>query len=148
MFRKLSTLILVAAVLSLALAAPAYADGRRGGFRHGGGFRQGGGFNRGGCCWGGAFVGGLFLGSVLARPYYAYPYYPYPYAAYPAYPNPVYAPAPAYEPQTQLYLAPPVQREACYATGCYHLQGDGVTTAYQWVWVPAAPPPPPGPPSR
>jgi hypothetical protein len=144
MIRKLITLMLVAAILSLSLAAPVYAG--RGGSHSG----HHGGFHHGGCCWGGAFFGGLLLGSVIAAPYYPYPYYadPYPYAAYP---GPVYAPAPAYQTQTQVYVAPAVQREACYATGCYHLQGDGVTTAYQWVWVPAAPAPPsppPGPPSR
>lgn len=141
MIRKLITRMLVAAVLSLSLAAPVYAG--RGGF-HGGGFHQGG-FQQGGCCWGGAFVGGLLLGSVLAAPSYGYPYYAYPYAAYP---DPVYAPAAAYQPQTQVYVALSAQREVCYATGCYHLQGDGVTTAYQWVWLPAAPAPPPGPSSR
>ena len=135
--------MLVAAVLSLSLAAPVYAG------RGGGGFRGGhGGFHHGGCCWGGAFVGGLLLGSVLAAPYYAYPYYASPYAGYPVYPDPVYASSPAYQPQTQVYVAPSVQREACYVGGCYHLHGDGVTAAYQWVWVPTAPPPPPGPPSR
>jgi len=45
-------------------------------------------------------------------------------------------------------LAPSVQRDVCYTDGCDHLQGDGVTVAYSWVWVPAAPAPPPGPPSR
>ena len=50
-------------------------------------------------------------------------------------------PVPAYQPQTQVYLAPSVQREVCYVGGCYRLQGDGVTVAYQWVWVPAPPPP-------
>lgn len=71
----------------------------------------------------------------------AYPYYGYPYA------YPVYA-EPAYQPQTQVTVAPSIQREACYVGGCYRLYGDGVTTAYQWVWVPSAPPAPPGPPSR
>jgi hypothetical protein len=33
------------------------------------------------------------------------------------------------------------QREVCHNTGCYHLQGDGVTAAHEWVWVPAGPPP-------
>jgi hypothetical protein len=138
MTRKILSLVLVG-VLSLALAAPVSAGGFRGGH---------GGFHHGGCCWGGAFFGGLFLGSVLAAPYYAYPYYAYPYPSYPVYPGPVYAPAPPYQPQTQVYVAPSVQREACYVGGCYHLQGDGVTVAYQWVWVPSAPPPPPGPPSQ
>jgi hypothetical protein len=130
------------AVLSLALAAPAYAGrGHGGGFHggHHGGFHHGGGFHRG-CCWGGAFVGGVFVGSAFAYPYYGYPYYAYPYA-YPVYSEPVY------QPQTQLSVAPSIQREACYVGGCYRLYGDGVTTAYQWVWMPTAPPPP-GPPSR
>jgi hypothetical protein len=30
-------------------------------------------------------------------------------------------------------VASSVQWEVCYASGCYHLQGDGVTVAYQWV---------------
>ncbi len=35
-----------------------------------------------------------------------------------------------------------VQREVCYVGGCYHLQGDGVTVAYSWIWMPAARPRP------
>jgi hypothetical protein len=95
----------------------------------------------------------VFVGSALGYPYYGYPYYgypyySYPYATYPAYADPVYAPAPAYQPQTQVSVAPQIQREVCYTGGCYHLQGDGVTVAYSWVWVPSAPPAPPAPPSR
>ena len=148
MIQKIFSLAL-AAMLSLALAAPVSADRARGGGFHGGhgGFGHGGGFYRG-SRWGGAFVGGLFLGSALAYPYYAYPYYRSYGYPYPGYQEPVYVPAPAYQPQTQEYLAPSVQREVCYVGGCYRLQGDGVTVAYQWVWVPAAPPPPSGPPSR
>ncbi len=83
-------------------------------------------------------LGGLFLGSVLAAPYYGYPYYPYTYGAYSA---PLYVSAPAY--QTVPYVSN-LQRSACYPpAGCYQLYGDGVTRAYQWVWVPA---PPSGPP--
>lgn len=78
----------------------------------------------------GLFLGGLALGTALAYPYYAYPY-PYSYAY--AYPAPLYEPAPAQPPL--------VQRDVCYAEGCYHLYGDGVTQAWQWVWTPAAPPP-------
>ena len=146
MSRKIISLVLVG-MLSLAFAAPAAADGFRGGSHHGRGFNHGGGFHRGhgfhrfGCCFGPVFVGGLFLGAALAAP----SYYPYPYG-YQAYSAPVYAPAPAY--QTQAYVAPSVQREVCYVGGCYRLQGDGVTVAYQWVWLSNAPPPPPGPPSR
>jgi len=142
----------VVVVLSLALSAPASAGRGGGGGFHGGGggfhgsrgsFHRGGGFHRG-CCWSGAFIGGVFVGSAFAYPYYAYPSYAYPYAAYP-----FYAPPPAYyQQQPQLYVSPPLQREVCFATGCYHLQGDGVTVAYSWVWVPAAPTGPPAPPSQ
>ena len=162
MLGKIISLALVG-MLSLAFAAPASADGfrggSRGGFHRGHGFHQGhggfhrfqghGGFHRFGCCFGPVFLGGAFLGAALAAPYY----YPYPYAyqgyspyAYQGYSTPAYAPAPAY--QTQAYVTPSVQREVCYVGGCYRLQGDGVTVAYQWVWLPHAPPPPPGPPSR
>jgi hypothetical protein len=137
--KKILSLALVV-MLPLALAAPVSAwEGRGGGFH--GGFHRGfhhDGFHHFGCCFGPAFVGGVFVGSALA-----YPYYAYPYAAYPVYPDPVYASAPAYQPQTQVSVAP-----VCYATGCYRLQGDGVTVAYTWIWVPAAPAAPPAPPSR
>jgi hypothetical protein len=69
----------------------------------------------------------------------------------PAYPDPIYAPAPVYPPQTQVSVAPSVQRQVCYPSGCYYLYGDGVTVAYSWKWVPAAPAAPPtptGPPDR
>ena len=134
--KKILSLALVA-VVSLALAAPVSARRGPGGGFHGG-FRGGAhhGFHRFGCCFGPAFVGGVFVGSALAYPYYAYPYPVYPDTVY----APAYAPAAAYQPQ--------VQREVCYPSGCYHLQGDGVTVAYSWIWVPAVPAPPPAPPSR
>jgi hypothetical protein len=62
------------------------------------------------------------------------------YAATPVYPAPeqvVYAPAPA------TYAAAPMPTVVEYATGRYELRGDGVTSAYQWVWIPR---PPAGPP--
>jgi hypothetical protein len=34
-----------------------------------------------------------------------------------------------------------------YPHGRYELRGDGVTTLYQWVWLPNPPPPPPPPPT-
>jgi len=161
--KKILSVALVT-VLVFAVAAPVSAGGfhggggrggGRGGFHHGGfhhdGFHR---FHRFGCCFGPGFVGGVFVGSALAYPYYAYPYaypYGYPYAAYPVYPDPVYAPAPVYQSQTQVSVAPSVQRDVCYTGGCYHLQGDGVTVAYAWIWVPAAPEAPPaptGPPDR
>src|SRR5262244_2589077 len=123
------------AVLFLALAVPAEAGrghggggsrggqgGVHGGGVHGGGFHGGGvhhrgfhhgGFRRFGCCFGPAFVGGVFLG---------YPYYAdsSPYPAY--YSDPVYASVPTYQPQTQLTVAPSLQRQVCYVGGCYRLQ--------------------------
>ncbi len=155
--RKVITLAFVG-MLALALASPVYAGrghggggshGGRGGGSHGshgrfpsGGFHHGGHFHRG-CCFGPAFVGGVFVGSALAYPYYSYPYYSSPYYdssySYPAYPDPVY------QPQTQLSVAP--SREVCYVGGCYRLQGDGVTVAYRWIWIPTVPNPPPPPPS-
>ncbi len=132
--KKILGLALVV-VMSLALAAPVSA-GRPSSRFHGGFHHHG--FHRFGCCFGPAFVGGVIVGSALAYPYYGYPY--------PVYPDQVYVPAPAYQPQAQVYVAPSIQREVCYTGGCYHLQGDGVTVAYSWVWVPAVPAAPPGPP--
>lgn len=90
MFRK--TIIALAAVLAVGLAAPTDAFAWRGG--HGGGW-HGGGWRGGG--WGGAGWGlvGLGIGLGLASPFfyggygypYAYPYrypygYPYGYGSY------------------------------------------------------------------
>jgi hypothetical protein len=96
--------------------------------------------------WGpGVFFGGLALGAALAYPYYSYPYYaaPYPYPY--GYPYPYAYPysAPLVYEQAPTRSAPLVQRDICYPSGCYHLYGDGVTQAWQWVWTPAAPPSPP-----
>ena len=86
-------------------------------------------------------VGGLFY----PRPVYAYPA-PVYYSA-PAYyvERPVYYTAPAYAAP-----APRYSRVVEYPHGRYELRGDGVYTAYQWVWIPnpPPPPPPPAPPAR
>jgi hypothetical protein len=162
--RKIMGLGLVG-VLSLVLASPVHADGglgsgsrgvqggmhgtgsqhrgglqRQGAFQHRGAFNHRGAFHRG-CCWGGAFVGWPVGTSLLAAQYDAYPY------SYPVYQEPVYAPALAYQPQQQMYLAPPAQSEQCYPGGCYRLQGDGVSAPFQWVWMPTVPAPPPAPPA-
>jgi hypothetical protein len=100
-----------------------------------------GGWHRGG--------GRVFVGVGVGFPccgFYPWPYYsPYYYPAYYSAPTVVYtspAPAPTYtQPQ-----APQVEREVVFAEGRYLLQGDGVSTAYKWVWVPNPPAPPPGPP--
>lgn len=93
--------------------------------------------------WGpGLFFGGLALGTALAYPYYpyySYPYYGAPYAPY-AYSYPY--PGPTLYEQAPIRSAPLVQRDVCYANGCYHLYGDGVTQPWQWVWTPATPAPP------
>ena len=52
----------------------------------------------------------------------------------------VYAPPAAYAPA---YAPAPMPTVVEYATGRYELRGDGITTAYQWVWIPR---PPTGPP--
>ena len=96
--------------------------------------------------WGpGLFLGGLALGTALTYPYYAYPY---PYAAYPygAYPYGYPFPGPVIYEQVPVPAPPLVQRDVCYEHGCYHLDGDGVTQPWQWVWIPAARPAPPAPP--
>jgi hypothetical protein len=80
------------------------------------------------------------VAAAAAAPYaYHYPY-AYPYAHY-TYAAPVYsAAAPAYYVPSS--VAPAIQREVVYAHGRHVLYGDGVRTAYQWVWVPNAPAPP------
>src|SRR5262247_2766933 len=61
-------------------------------------------------------------------------------------------PTPAASPPTSttvVVTSPAGQRAVNYPSGRYELYGDGTTTPYYWVWVPAgatlpAPPPPPG----
>jgi hypothetical protein len=74
----------------------------------------------------------LFLLPALSRPAYVAP------------PAAVYTSPPA----SYATAAPPLlRREVVYAHGRHVLLGDGVTTAYQWVWVPNPPAgPPPAPP--
>src|SRR5262245_2178508 len=121
-------------VLSLTLNTPASAGWTQGGAVHGGfhgGFHAGGfrggfhhhhGFRRFGCCSGPLIACSVFVSALAAPPVSAYPY--------PAYAAPAYAPAPVYEAPVS---GPPV---VCYVGGCYHLQGNGVSVPYQWVWVP------------
>ena len=99
----------------------------------------------------GAFaVFNQILGGVgifgAPRAYAAPAYYP----AYYSYPAPVYAaPAGTYYsmPATTYAPAPAVQTEVVYPHGRYVLRGDGVTVAYQWVWVANPPPAPAAPPA-
>lgn len=96
-------------------------------------------------------VGGIFAPRAWAAPYYPGYYYGgyYPPVTYAAPAVTYYAP-PAYyaQPPVAAYAPPPprVQNEVVYPHGRYMLTGDGVTTAYQWVWIPNPPPPPAAPP--
>jgi len=141
--KKLMAGCLVLAVLLTITLVPTDASAGGRGFHRGGGHI---GF------WGpGLFLGGLALGAAVSAPYYRYGY-PYYYGYAPDY---YYAPPPAvvYQQAPPAYAAapaaPPVQREVVYAHGKYVLYGDGVSQAWQWVWVPNAPAsPPPPPPAR
>jgi hypothetical protein len=69
---------------------------------------------------------------------------PVAYAPAPVYSAPAVYTAPAYTtaPRTvSAQPAPAVARQVVYPQGRYVLYGDGVTRAYQWVWVPNPPPP-------
>ena len=90
-------------------------------------------------------IGGV--GIFGPRWAYAAPAY---YPAYYSYLAPVYAaPAVTYyaTPATTDAPALVVQTEVVYPHGRYVLRGDGVTVAYQWVWVANPPPAPPAPPA-
>jgi hypothetical protein len=141
MKRLMAGCLVFAVLLTITLApSDASAGGR---FRHGGGGHFG--------FWGpGLFLGGLALGAAISAPYYGYGY-PYYYGYGPDY---YYAPPPTvvYQQAPPAYAAAPpapVQREVVYPHGKHVLYGDGVTQAWQWVWVPNAPAsPPPPPPAR
>jgi hypothetical protein len=78
MRRKMVALLLVA-LISLVLAAPASAGmSHRAGHGGHGSFHHGSGFH-GSCCWSRGFGGGAFVGSPLWFPYYGYPFSPSPY---------------------------------------------------------------------
>ena len=156
--------VIAALTLSFAAGVPADAAGGRGGGGGGGGVHRGGGHgggghhghggwsrhhghHHGGCCWG--WGAGFAWDAAFAYPWYAYPRATYPYGyAYPYYGYSVPYPNLEYVSQgtaaqadraTQTPVA--VQREVVYPHGKYLLFGDGVTAAWQWVWVPAVPSP-------
>jgi hypothetical protein len=97
------------------------------------------GFHRGGRVFVGIGVGFPCCG-FYPWPYYYPTYYPAP-VVYTAPEASYTAPAATYTQQ-----APQVDREVIFPEGRYILQGDGVTTAYKWVWVPNPPAPPTAPP--
>ena len=115
-------------------AAPRGGAGGRGG---GGGHWHGGSRHWHGGWWG----GGTFIGG-LGWPYWPYGY-PYPYVGYPyRYPYTVYGAELATPSAPTYYEQQPIQREVVYPNGKYVLYGDGVTQAWQWVWIPATLPSP------
>jgi hypothetical protein len=72
--------------------------------------------------------------------------WPFAQPVYAALPPVVYAPPPAVYATPAPPQPPAITREVVYPNGRHVLLGDGVTVAYQWVWVPnppAGPPPPP-----
>jgi hypothetical protein len=85
----------------------------------------------------------LFLLPALVHPVYAAPapvVYTTPPPVYASAPTTYYAPAPP---------PPAINRVVVHPHGRYVLLGDGVTAAYQWVWVPNPPAgAPPAPPTR
>lgn len=152
--RKIFAVGLFVALAVGVWSLPAEAKGRPGGFHHGGRshgghgghFHGGHGFRHGGH---GHFHGGrVFVGVGFygGWPYWGYPYpyygYGYPYYYPPAvvYNAPPTYRAPAYtngytNGSTAPQSAPAIQREVVYPHGKYVLEGDGVSTPYQWVWI-------------
>jgi hypothetical protein len=143
MMRKLIVMLALGGAI-LAMAPAAEAQWRHGGYRSHGPTVVGprvylgfGGYPYYGRYYGGGYYGGGYYGG-----YYGYPYGGYAYAppvVYSAPPPTVYA-APAPAP-----AAPDYQREVVYPHGRYVLEGDGVSMAYHWTWIPSAAPPPPPP---
>jgi Ni/Co efflux regulator RcnB len=80
-----------------------------------------------------------------ARPFVTF--YSLPSAVYYTYysPPPVYYAPPVYQAPPVSYTPPAIPRVVEYPTGRYELRGDGVTTPYEWAWIPNPPPAPPPP---
>jgi len=79
----------------------------------------------------------LFLPFAIAASFVP----PVVYSPPPAYSYPVAAPAPVVTAAPAPPAPPKIVREVAYEHGRYVLYGDGVTRAYQWIWVPNPPPP-------
>ncbi len=100
----------------------------------------------------------IIVGSIVAPLVHQPPVqaYPPPVVERPVVvPGPVYGSPPpprmsqgvALRPPPASYSTPPASYSTTvqYPHGRYELRGDGVYTAYQWVWTPNAPPPPAAP---
>ncbi len=101
------------------------------------------------------------VGWGVYRPWYGPPAYPAYYygspVVYSQAPVVYTAPAVSYAPPASVPpgpiasaapVTPKIDREVVFDHGRYVLHGDGVATAYRWVWVPNPPAPPPAPPAR
>ena len=143
--RKLIAMVALGGAI-LAIAPAAEAQWRHGGFRGGGSVVIVRPTPRVFFGFGGGYYGGYYGGGYYGYPY---PYGYYPPVVYAAPPPAVYvAPPPASAPTAP---APEMQREVIYPHGKYVLEGDGMSTAYRWTWIPsptAPPPPPPADPPR
>src|SRR5712691_4887326 len=111
----------------------------------------------------GGRVGPVASGPVVTRPFVPHPFVPHPFVAHPFFhhrffrpfvpfgvitsPVVIYAPPTSYDPppivgNVAVAQAPaPMPTVVQYPEGRYELRGDGVTTAYTWVWIPNPPPP-------
>ena len=87
-----------------------------------------------GCCFGPVAVGQAFLGLAVVGE----PSSDSTLAMYAELPDAVAAAE-----QPAITAAPPI---FCYLGGCYHLQGNGVSAPYRWVWMATGPGEPPAPP--
>ena len=107
-----------------------------------------------GCCWGPWWWGAApwwwaatpwwgAAPSWWGAPVVAYAPYYSPPAYYGAPPS--YGPPAGYAPTATVSVAPaqPTPNVVRFDTGRYELRGDGVTTAYRWVWIPNPPTAPP-----
>jgi len=93
----------------------------------------------------------FFFGSVFVGPFVPFGVVTTPLVVYSS-PAVVYIPPPiVYAPPPVAYSslppapAPPMPTVIQYPHGRYEPRGDGVTTAYTWVWIPNPPLPPPPP---
>jgi hypothetical protein len=98
--------------------------------------------------WAGGYYGGGYYGYGAAPYYGGYYGAYYPTVAYAPPAVTYYAPPVAYAQPAPAAALAPVQNQIVYPQGRYVLRGDGVTTAYQWVWIPNPPPAPTAPPTR
>jgi hypothetical protein len=91
------------------------------------------------------------LKSQPYLPYWGFGVYSPPPVTYVTYnyvsyePAPVYEPAPAYSPPSMELGLPSIPSVIPFPDGRYVLMGDGLTSAYRWVWIPNPPSAPPAP---